>query len=1184
MDKNGSSLSPHNGGIYRNLMMPGFTDAGAGTSYMPKQKVIPRRTEASSMAANISTGPESPNVVDTHALNDDDDDDDRCYDVGAHSEDTFSEAATEVHDNRTNNSTIHSTTHRDRYYNLKSSVIQDNRLSGKGNEDSAKIIPNKTSNNHSSDQPNQDSNCTGIEVEATFGFFPSTKPPPSPSIRGIGSASHTGECRVDSSEKFTRTPKNSTKITSASRSPCPQPISPPPVTRKQLVAAKRAPSTAAIMEDQTKLPSAASTKTTAKTPPTNVSDHTKTESEVVNGINKNINDQVGETVNGPLQSGSGGESQKYEHDTSAEQDRAKTAQHQRPSYGRPFEISKMMRREASNFSLAPETGAIVNFEKHRTKSKQEEEKEDRNESGNHTEDEKTTQQCKESQSNNNEMEQKPYGIDNGDNNPESSSYDKGISRRLDLKALQEIENLESQKTTTTLQYFGNTSRFGSGSKVKSGQVPEEEDEAVNKNKDTIDLDDEGSEELSTSSSIVSSTCSEFGTVIQMGDAAMAARIKEVEEMELAALATVPIEDSNDTQETKVSQLSSSSLRKHDASLDLPILELPSSGLIDTITTKTNNLKSGQHLNARKTQIFHSDAKTTVATANSTISPRKRNPTKSEMVSAAFRRIGPIQSLHNNTVRNSISAPTTPMRLPARKDVTQTIGVSIAGRESSPTRYETASDIAGNPKNRILSPRFTSFLRGRANAGATSSVEKTQSIHQGKTAINSTPLSPRMAISQTFQYAQKTSSQNNAMTEYPVDGYGYNTDLKKENDINERRLKLQEDLVIPPLGQRPTISRLAPRVLPLESSSTIPNRRTLRYSNSLDYSNSKRSPFRELPSYSTKRRHFVNHSFPAPTNEVVSMATPGAESTDISLRGHINSGFSLAKLSNKTLALNSTMELQQPQRVDIEREDALDILACLVEQGIADWNNSNTNQSSTIVNNRGDTNKVENSSNTDEDSTAQAMLTSPVSTSPSTSSDILRTEKEEKTEEGTCPLTSDAKLQVDLNDSNHDHHDSESALQDLIQDFKKWVEDHEDNTASSHDEKRNLCQRKIELLQDLVRSRVYAVEMKRASASASSWLKSIGRGQSTRKLDILGDNDRNGKDERSRNSTSKLGTNKSNSTNEMEILTMQATLRRSQSELTATKEINTMLNEELSKCRAEIGRMKSISRSDVSINL
>merc|ERR1719162_225649 len=35
--------------------------------------------------------------------------------------------------------------------------------------------------------------------------------------------------------------------------------------------------------------------------------------------------------------------------------------------------------------------------------------------------------------------------------------------------------------------------------------------------------------------------------------------------------------------------------------------------------------------------------------------------------------------------------------------------------------------------------------------------------------------------------------------------------------------------------------------------------------------------------------------------------------------------------NNTLTLNSSMELQTPQRIKTEREDALDILACLVER-------------------------------------------------------------------------------------------------------------------------------------------------------------------------------------------------------------------------------------------------------------
>ena len=471
----GSSTPTKGGGIYRNLMMPGFADAGAGTTYVPNT-VIPRRTAAT---GNLSTGSgtassvgESSNAnIQTNT------------DTSSHAEETFSEAGTELHDNRTNKNS-------GRYYNIK--TVQ--------------------SNNHANNTSND-----STEVEANFGFFPSTKPPPSPSPRGNAGTLAAGG-----------TPKRGTRQQPTPPSPSPQPRSPPPVTRKQLVAAD---------SDANQKTPRAGTKTTTTLSPT-IEERSFDEGDADGTESKNQPQQL--------------------------------ALDERPL---PIQMG-MMKREVSTFSLAPETGAVVDREENQAKLKQWKEKE------------VLHQKVDEE----NEIES------DGDTSPEDTialsaendnANDQTTTRRLDLNALQEIDRIEGKKS-------------------------------------------KDSDELSTSSSIVSSTCSEFGTVIQLGEAAMAARMKEVEEMELAALAEVPSED-HDT----VPQLSSTSLLQHDNS----------SGKIDTANKK-------------------SDAKTTVATANSAISPRRPNPTKSEMVSAAFRRV----NLNNGTVfrgdkkpRSSMSAPTTPMR-------------------------------------------------------------------------------------------------------------------------------------------------------------------------------------------------------------------------------------------------------------------------------------------------------------------------------------------------------------------------------------------------------------------------------------------------------------------------------------------------------------------------------------------
>ena len=263
-----------------------------------------------------------------------------------------------------------------------------------------------------------------------------------------------------------------------------------------------------------------------------------------------------------------------------------------------------------------------------------------------------------------------------------------------------------------------------------------------------------------------------------------------------------------------------------------------------------------------------------------------------------------------------------------------------------------------------------------------------------------------------------------------------------------------------------------------------------------------------------------------------------------------------------MSLNSTMELHQPQRIEIEREDALDILACLVEQGIADWNTApkvenidpgSANQNDKVV-----------GKNTDNDEKS--------------SPDILQTAKEEKSEE-----TQSSEEKPGGNEfSNLDNFDPD--VQDLVDIFQKWIENEDKEGKGTKTKKRHQRQRRTKILQELISSHAYAVDMKRASVSASTWLKSIGRGQGTSKQDPMTSVEESEKILKDVKNVETSKTDQDSTTDKMEMLTLKATLHSAQLELTETKEQNSRLNEELSKCRAEIGRMKSISRTDVSIIL
>jgi len=313
-------------------MMPGFTDAGAGSAYVPKD-VIPRRTAATttSTSGGSRTTAASAASAATTSCNTDDDHNDNAP---SRAEDTFSEAGTELHDNRTNKKSNDSLANRDRYYKIKTSVFQDNGKSSRPNN----TVSNKhNQNNVHSDDHGVNTSNDSIEVEATFGFFPSTKPPPSPSPRGNAGMLAAGETGIESNDKFNKTPKRGTKPPNMPLSPSPQPVSPPPVTRKQLSASKRA----GDADDSNQKTELATNSTTTTSLPT----------------------------------GSEG-SQNDKHNTrQTPESRSKPEQEHFSIPEQPIAMQRgMMKREVSTFSLAPETGAVLEREENQAKLKKWKEK------------------------------------------------------------------------------------------------------------------------------------------------------------------------------------------------------------------------------------------------------------------------------------------------------------------------------------------------------------------------------------------------------------------------------------------------------------------------------------------------------------------------------------------------------------------------------------------------------------------------------------------------------------------------------------------------------------------------------------------------------------------------------------------------------------------------------------------
>lgn len=116
---------------------------------------------------------------------------------------------------------------------------------------------------------------------------------------------------------------------------------------------------------------------------------------------------------------------------------------------------------------------------------------------------------------------------------------------------------------------------------------------------------------------------------------------------------------------------------------------------------------------------------------------------------------------------------------------------------------------------------------------------------------------------------------------------------------------------------------------------------------------------------------------------------------------------------------------------------------------------------------------------------------------------------------------------------------------------------------SHDER-------MTILNELEQSYVYANEMRRASLSAQSWLKSVVRSTFT--------NRPNQSQEATRATSSIL---KSELPTDPEVLKSLASSY--QHQLKEKDDLNNRLNLELSTCRAEIGRLKTMKRNEVSHN-
>lgn len=226
----------------------------------------------------------------------------------------------------------------------------------------------------------------------------------------------------------------------------------------------------------------------------------------------------------------------------------------------------------------------------------------------------------------------------------------------------------------------------------------------------------------------------------------------------------------------------------------------------------------------------------------------------------------------------------------------------------------------------------------------------------------------------------------------------------------------------------------------------------------------------------------------------------------SIRGRDLSGNHVVK--DTTLVPSNLHELNSSQTIEIEREDALNILACLVERGVS------------LKNRDEQTDQIENAR------------------------ELGQAERDDKASStiGAASTTS-------------------SLVLSAVDELREMV------MASKFEENKSLHERRLMALDELLRSHEYAQEMRRASQSALAWLKTVDDSAISKSRHVEHSVKREGA--QSEEETIPEG---------LDLFTAKALLRSSQLKVKEKSDLADRLNEELAKCRAEIGRLRSSQTS------
>jgi hypothetical protein len=465
---------------------------------------------------------------------------------------------------------------------------------------------------------------------------------------------------------------------------------------------------------------------------------------------------------------------------------------------------------------------------------------------------------------------------------------------------------------------------------------------------------------------------------------------------------------------------------------------------------------------------------------------KGNPkgTATNMLSMAIRRIGSGITGGATNQRGTVSAPSTPravaasptkrplQRTPRSSEETSATPQSFLLRSPGSSAHLAAK--SSDSKRFALSPRFSIWKRDISPKQKDRSIsfagipedEITARIPEDET-TKDRALS-KQTIPFPFQIARSCLS---------FDAYDTSMDDKYEftlPDIEARELR--ESLE--------NSQRWLPTARPHNVESVLRN------SKSWDVSGASQTASAFRPARHVRDRSRVG----PPETKRQPFGSPAKDSG----RVRIMSDFSPAV--NKDMA----MELRIPQRIEIEREDALDILSCLVERGAS-------------------LHEVEAEGEGAEHS--EGPKTRPFGSLDvsSVADDLRALSKTGKSKDSSAGIESD------------------HAVRMLV-------------------------------LDELLRSHEYALEMSRAAQSASSWLTSIGRPlatkSDTRKDSASGVMDPTTKDVRGAQTAGETASES------IDLLMAKAMLHTAQMEAKEKSEQAARLNEELAKCRAEIGRLKT----------